>query len=162
MSILVPEYLGCRPALVGYIYSNFLFWRTNWCLDISIDMYLCLLTCICWYFLCLLVCISRYLLVMWTFYSVLAIIEAGFKGCMKHIQIDQVSLPYTGANSVGHDAMFVGVEFDCHEAFYGECSINPCLNGGTCLELGHGVLCSCKGDLFTRYILLMYSLDIFY
>ena len=77
---------------------------------------------------------------------VLDIIQAGFKGCMKDIQIDRVSLPYTGSNSVGLDARFEGVVFDCHEAFYGECSINPCLNGGTCLDLGTGVHCSCKGQ----------------
>lgn len=75
----------------------------------------------------------------------LVVKQAGFKGCMKDIQIDRVPLPYTDTNSAGGDFTFPGVEFECHESFYGVCSINPCLNGGTCLETGNRVQCSCKG-----------------
>lgn len=64
---------------------------------------------------------------------------------MKDIQIDRVTLPYRGSNSVGGYGVFESTEFGCNEAYYGECSINPCLNNGECMEVASGVLCSCKG-----------------
>ena len=83
------------------------------------------------------------------FCSVLTVVkQGGFKGCMKDIQIDRVPLPYTDSNSAGGGFIFPGVEFECHESYYGVCSINPCLNGGTCVESGGNALCICRGMEF--------------
>lgn len=82
--------------------------------------------------------------------AVVDTVLAGFKGCMKDIQVDRVKLPYSGANSVASAVRFEQVVFDCLETHYGECSLNPCLNGGTCQETGSGVFCSCQGFVGSR------------
>lgn len=76
---------------------------------------------------------------------IVAVIQGGFKGCMKDIQISRVALPYTESNEAGGNFIYPGVSFQCEPTFYGECSVNPCLNGGVCHESISGATCSCNG-----------------
>ncbi|XP_014676997.1 PREDICTED: LOW QUALITY PROTEIN: protocadherin Fat 1-like, partial [Priapulus caudatus] len=69
----------------------------------------------------------------------------GFKGCMDNIHVDGMNLPRAGANSVAELRRLVNISFECQRNLVpGYCGAQRCMNGGSCLEMSHGLfMCEC-------------------
>ncbi|KAJ4440956.1 hypothetical protein ANN_10805, partial [Periplaneta americana] len=69
-------------------------------------------------------------------------VQRGFRGCMDDVRVARVSVPLhmSGASSVAVLRRFANVEFSCDPATalapLGVCGSQPCLNGGTCVDIG--------------------------
>nr|CAD7395413.1 unnamed protein product [Timema poppensis] len=69
-------------------------------------------------------------------------VQRGFTGCMDDVRISRVSVPLhmSGAGSITVLKRFANVEFSCDPGTVltapGVCGSQPCLNGGTCKDLG--------------------------
>ncbi|KAJ8866041.1 hypothetical protein PR048_033565, partial [Dryococelus australis] len=77
-------------------------------------------------------------------------VQRGFVGCMDDVRIARVSVPLhmSGAGSVAVLKRFANVEFSCDPSVVlvppGVCGSQPCLNGGTCRDLGGDTFrCEC-------------------
>lgn len=77
-------------------------------------------------------------------------VQRGFIGCIDDIKLSKLALPLhiTGGSSVAVLKRFTNIEFSCDAstilAPLGVCSSQPCHNGGTCKDLGNGVIdCQC-------------------
>lgn len=85
-------------------------------------------------------------------------IQRGFVGCMDDVKIARVSVPLhmTGGSSVAVLKRFANVEFSCDASAIltplGVCGTQPCLNGGTCKDLGGGNFdCVCHSRFSGQY-----------
>lgn len=78
-------------------------------------------------------------------------IQRGFSGCMDDVRMSRVSVPLhmSGDSSVAVLMRFANVEFSCDITSVlvspGPCGSQPCMNGGTCLELSGSYECQCHG-----------------
>lgn len=85
-------------------------------------------------------------------------VQRGYVGCMDDVKIATVAVPLhmTGGTSVALLKRFANVEFSCDTATVlvplGVCGTQPCLNGGTCKDLGGGNFeCICHGRFRGQY-----------
>ena len=76
-------------------------------------------------------------------------VERGFVGCMDDIRLDHMAIPLhiNGDSQVAKLKRFTNIEFKCDALKQpGACGDQPCMNGGSCLELeatNTGFVCSC-------------------
>nr|CAD7568523.1 unnamed protein product [Timema californicum] len=89
-------------------------------------------------------------------------VQQGFTGCMDDVRISGVSVPLhmSGTGSIAVLKRFANVEFGCDTGTVltapGMCGSQPCLNGGTCKDLGgDSFRCECH----TRFTGPTCSLD---
>lgn len=85
-------------------------------------------------------------------------VQRGFIGCMDDVKIARTPVPLhmTGGSSVAVLKRFANVEFSCDTSTIlvplGVCGTQPCLNGGSCKDLGSGNFeCMCHARFSGQY-----------